>query len=157
MGMIYNNARQPKPLFENNIPNLIFINGSYHSFCWKRESQVQLITVHGGCWVRSLSCQPGIVDYHESAPIQDFASMHRIKMVSPKCRCPLGHDMATLEERRAASRAETARAVAGLSSGNGSGINVALDAMTRTAQATCDRAAALDMKAKALSGAKTVE
>jgi chromosome segregation ATPase len=64
---------------------------------------------------------------------------------------------ATLEEQRAASRAETARAVAGLSSGGGSGINVALDAMTRTAQATRDRAAALDMKAKALSGAKTAE
>ena len=66
-------------------------------------------------------------------------------------------DHATLEEQRAASRAETARAVAGLSSGSGSGINVALDAMTRTAQATRDRAAALDMKAKALSGAKSVE
>jgi chromosome segregation ATPase len=65
---------------------------------------------------------------------------------------------ATLEEQRAASRAETARAVAGLSSGSGaSGINVALDAMTRTAQATRDRAAALDMKAKALSRAKTAE
>ena len=63
---------------------------------------------------------------------------------------------ATLEEQRAASRAETARAV-GLSSGGGSGINVALDAMTRTAQETRDRAAALDMKAKALSGAKTAE
>ena len=70
-----------------------------------------------------------------------------------------GNDMihATLEEQRAASRAETARAVAGLSSGSSSGINVALDAMTRTAQATRDRAAALDMKAKALSGAKTAE
>src|SRR5882672_6163120 len=33
---------------------------------------------------------------------------------------------ATLEEQRAASRAETARAVAGLGSGSGSGINVAL-------------------------------
>jgi chromosome segregation ATPase len=65
---------------------------------------------------------------------------------------------ASLEEQRAASRAETARAVAGLSSGgSGSGINVALDAMTRTAQQTRDRAAALDMKAKALSGAKTAE
>src|SRR5712671_2631301 len=65
---------------------------------------------------------------------------------------------ATLEEQRAASRAETARAVAGLSSGSGpSGINVALDAMTRTAQTTRDRAAALDMKAKALSGAKAAE
>jgi chromosome segregation ATPase len=66
---------------------------------------------------------------------------------------------AALEEQRAASRAETARALAGLSidSGGGSGINVALDAMTRTAQATRDRAAALDMKAKALSGAKTAE
>jgi chromosome segregation ATPase len=66
---------------------------------------------------------------------------------------------ATLEEQRAASRAETARAIAGLSSGSsgGSGINVALDAMTRTAQATRDRAAALDMKAKALSGANTAE
>ena len=66
---------------------------------------------------------------------------------------------ATLEEQRAASRAETVRALADLSSGNGSGsgINVALDAMTRTAQATRGRAAALDMKAKALSGAKTVE
>src|SRR5207302_6197393 len=64
---------------------------------------------------------------------------------------------ATLEEQRAASRAETARAVAGLSSGSGSGINVALEAMTRTAQETRDRAAALDMKAKALTGAKTAE
>ena len=64
---------------------------------------------------------------------------------------------ATLEKQRAALRAETARAAAGLSSGSGSGINVALDAMTRTAQATRGRAAALDMKAKALSGAKTVE
>jgi hypothetical protein len=68
-------------------------------------------------------------------------------------------DHATLEEQRAASRAETARAVAGLSSGSGSGagINVALDAMTRAAQVTRDRAAALDMKAKALSGAKSAE
>ena len=66
-------------------------------------------------------------------------------------------DHATLEEQRAASRAETARAVAGLSSGSGSGINVALDAMTRAAQATRDRAAALDMKAKALNGAKSAE
>jgi chromosome segregation ATPase len=65
---------------------------------------------------------------------------------------------ATLEEQRAASRAETARAVAGLSSASGaSGINVALDAMTRTAQTTRDRAAALDMKAKALGGAKRAE
>jgi len=65
---------------------------------------------------------------------------------------------ATLEEQRAASRAETARAVAGLSSGSGaSGITVALDAMTRTAQATRDRAAVFDMKAKALSGAETAE
>jgi chromosome segregation ATPase len=66
-------------------------------------------------------------------------------------------ERASIEEQRAAARAETARAVAGLSSGSGSGINVALDAMTRTAQQTRDRAAALDMKAKALSGAKTAE
>ena len=64
---------------------------------------------------------------------------------------------ATLEEQRAASRAETARALAGLSSGSGSGINDALDTMTRTAQATRHRAAVLDMKAKALSGAQTAE
>jgi len=64
---------------------------------------------------------------------------------------------ATLEEQRAASRAETARALAGLSSGGGSGINDALDTMTRTAQATRHRAAVLDMKAKALSGAQTAE
>ena len=66
---------------------------------------------------------------------------------------------AALEERRAAWRVETARAVAGISSGSGSGsgINVAVDAMAQTAQATRDRAAALDMKAKALSGAKTAD
>jgi chromosome segregation ATPase len=68
---------------------------------------------------------------------------------------------AALEERRAASRAEAAHAVAGLSSGSGygsgGGINLALDAMTRTAQETRDRAAVLDMKAKALSGAETAE
>jgi chromosome segregation ATPase len=66
---------------------------------------------------------------------------------------------AAVEEQRAAWRAETARAVAGLSSGSGSGsgINVAVDAMMQTAQATRDRAASLDMKAKALSGAKTTE
>jgi chromosome segregation ATPase len=72
---------------------------------------------------------------------------------------------AALEEQRAASRAQTARAVAGLGSriesgsggGIGSGINAALDTMTRTAQATRDRAAVLDMKAKALSGANTAE
>ena len=64
---------------------------------------------------------------------------------------------AALEERRAAWRVETARAVAGIRSGSGSGINVAVDAMAQTAQATRDRAAALDMKAKALSGAKTAE
>ena len=62
---------------------------------------------------------------------------------------------AAVEEQRAAWRAETARAVAGLSSG--SGINVAVDAMMQTAQATRDRAATLDMKAKALSGAKPTE
>jgi hypothetical protein len=70
-------------------------------------------------------------------------------------------ERASIEEQRAAARAETARAVAGLSSGSGtssgSGINIALDAMTRTAQQTRDRAAVLDMKAKALSGAKTAE
>ena len=64
---------------------------------------------------------------------------------------------AAVEEQRAAWRAETARVVAGLSSGSGSGINVAVDAMTQTAQATRDRAATLDMKAKALSGAKAAE
>jgi chromosome segregation ATPase len=64
---------------------------------------------------------------------------------------------AAVEEQRAAWRAETARAVAGLSSGSGSGINVAVDAMMQTAQATRDRAATLDMKAKALSGAKAAE
>ena len=64
---------------------------------------------------------------------------------------------AAVEEQRAAWRAETARAVAGLSSGSGSGINVAVDAMTQTAQATRDRAATLDMKARALSGAKAAE
>jgi len=64
---------------------------------------------------------------------------------------------AAVEEQRAAWRAETARAVAGLSSGSGGGINVAVDAMTQTAQATRDRAATLDMKAKALSGAKAAE
>ena len=72
-------------------------------------------------------------------------------------------ERASIEEQRAAARAETARAVAGLSSGSGSGsisgsgINIALDAMTHTAQQTRNRAAALDMKAKALSGAKTAE
>ena len=70
-------------------------------------------------------------------------------------------ERASIEEQRAAARAETARAVAGLSSGSGSmsgsGINIALDAMTHTAQQTKNRAAALDMKAKALSGAKTAE
>jgi chromosome segregation ATPase len=67
------------------------------------------------------------------------------------------HDMAhaALEEQRAAWRVETARAVAGISSG--SGINVAVDTMAQTAQATRDRAAALDMKAKALSGANTAD
>jgi len=70
---------------------------------------------------------------------------------------------AALEEQRAASRAETARALAGLSSGgssgngSGSGIDAALDAMTRTVQETRDRAAVFDMKAKALSGAETAE
>jgi chromosome segregation ATPase len=64
---------------------------------------------------------------------------------------------AGIEEQRAAQRAETARAVAGLSTSSGSGINVALDAMTRTATQTRDRAAALDMKAKALTGAKAAE
>jgi len=68
---------------------------------------------------------------------------------------------AAVEEQRAAWRAETARVVAGLSSGSGSGsgsgINIAVDAMTQTAQATRDRAATLDMKAKALSGAKVAE
>jgi hypothetical protein len=54
---------------------------------------------------------------------------------------------------------ELVRTVAdfGLSSGSGSGIYVALDAMTRTAEQTRDRAATLDMKAKALGGAKTAE
>ncbi len=62
-------------------------------------------------------------------------------------------DHANIEEQRAASRAETARSVAGLASSGGNGINVALDAMTKTATQTRDRAAALDMKAKALTGA----
>src|SRR6516225_1742841 len=66
---------------------------------------------------------------------------------------------AAVEEQRAAWRAETARAVAGLSSGSGSGsgINVAVDAMMQTPQATRHRAATLDMKAKAFTGANTPE
>jgi chromosome segregation ATPase len=68
------------------------------------------------------------------------------------------HDMehAGIEEQRAEQRAETARAVAGLSN-SGTGINVALNAMQATAQKTRDKAAALDMKAQALNGVKTVE
>ena len=74
-----------------------------------------------------------------------------------RARDDMAHAMR--EEERAAARAEAARAVAGLGNdyGSGSGINTALDAMTRTAQATRDRAAVLDMKAKALSGANTAE
>jgi len=68
---------------------------------------------------------------------------------------------ASIQEQRAASRAETARAVAGLSGrgrmGSGGSINIALDAMTRTARQTRERAAVLDMKAKALNGAKIAE
>ncbi len=69
------------------------------------------------------------------------------------------HDMehADLEEERAKEHAETARTVAGLSTSSGGGINVALDAMNRSATQTRDRAAALDMKAKALTGATTAE
>jgi chromosome segregation ATPase len=91
----------------------------------------------------------------EAAYRAKAAALTGAKAKLTRARNEMAH--ATLEEQRASSRAETARALAGISSGGGSGINVALDAMTRTAQATRDRAAALDMKAKALSGAKTVE
>jgi hypothetical protein len=32
------------------IVRIVFINCSYHSFCWKSESKIQLITVSWGCW-----------------------------------------------------------------------------------------------------------
>ncbi len=93
----------------------------------------------------------------EAAYHEKVTALAGVKAKLTRAKNDMAH--AALEEQRAASRAETARAVAGLSGGSGSstGINVALDAMTRTAQATRDRAAALDMKAKALSGAKTAE
>src|SRR5260370_19077190 len=72
-------------LYSEIIVRIVFYKLLIHSFCWKNESKIQLITVHGGAGVRSVSCQRGIVDYEEGAPIRDFASMHRIKMVSLKC------------------------------------------------------------------------
>ena len=91
----------------------------------------------------------------EAAYQAKAAALTGAKAKLARARNDMAH--AALEEQRSASRAEAARAVASLSSGNGSGINVALDAMTQTAQETRDRAAVLDMKAKALSGAKTAE
>src|SRR5260370_10966438 len=72
-------------LYSEIIVRIVFYKLLIHSFCWKNESKIQLITVHGGAGVRSVSCQRGIVGYEEGAPIRDFASMHRIKMVSLKC------------------------------------------------------------------------
>jgi chromosome segregation ATPase len=95
----------------------------------------------------------------EAAYQAKASALAEAKAKLTRARNEMAH--AALEEQRAASRSETARAVAGLGTGSGtssgSGINVALDAMTRTAQETRDRAAVLDMKAKALSGAKTAE
>ena len=98
---------------------------------------------------------PSPVEEAEAAYQAKATALTGAKAKLTRARNDMTH--AALEEQRAASRAETARAVAGLSSGSGSGINVALDAMTRTAQETRDRAATLDMKAKALTGAKTAE
>jgi chromosome segregation ATPase len=69
------------------------------------------------------------------------------------------HDMqhATIEEQRAAQRAETARSVAGLRSQTGTGLNVALDSMNKSAEEARQRARSNDMKAHALTGAKKAE
>jgi chromosome segregation ATPase len=66
------------------------------------------------------------------------------------------HDMdhAALEEDRARKHAEDAKVIAGLKTGTGSGLNVALDAMQKTATEARERAAANNMKAKALTSAK---
>jgi chromosome segregation ATPase len=66
------------------------------------------------------------------------------------------HDMdhASLEEQRANKRAEDAKVVAGLKTGTTSGLNVALDAMQKSAQDARERASASNMKAKALTSAK---
>lgn len=66
------------------------------------------------------------------------------------------HDMqhAKIEEDRAMQRAEQARQVAGLSSGAGSNLTTALNAMQGAADASKQRAAASDMKSEALNTAK---
>lgn len=66
------------------------------------------------------------------------------------------HDMqhAAIEEDRAKMREDTAKVVAGLKTGPSSGLNVALDSMQKSAQSARERAAASNMKAKALTSVK---
>ena len=65
------------------------------------------------------------------------------------------HDLqhATLEEQRAHDRAQQAEVVAGLRSSPESKLTIALNTMQQSAADARQRAAATDMKAKALSGA----
>jgi chromosome segregation ATPase len=63
---------------------------------------------------------------------------------------------AEMQEERAADRAETARRAAGLVSGRNN-VNVALDAMRRTADASRQRAATHTLKTTALNGIKSTD
>jgi chromosome segregation ATPase len=66
------------------------------------------------------------------------------------------HDLqhARIQEERSAERARQATAVAGLTTSRTTGLMVALNTMQQSAQEARQRAEAMDMKAKALTGAK---
>jgi len=116
---------------------------------------------------KDIDCTQALLTDAEAAYHAKATALAGAKAKLTRAKNDMAH--AALEEQRAASRTETARAVAGLSGGSGSstGINVALDAMTRTAQATRDRAAALDslaiytagpeLRAVKASGKKTLK
>jgi chromosome segregation ATPase len=62
---------------------------------------------------------------------------------------------ATIQEERAARRAEDARAVAGLRSSSSNGINIALESMKSATETARQHAAAHNLKANALTASKT--
>ena len=155
-GLLFDSAREPgEPRFilQHQIDAASFLKDPLQGSLATLVAQIEEMVSELDQDKKDIDSTQALLTEAEAAYQAKATALTGAKAQLTRAKNDMAH--ATLEEQRAASRAETARAVAGLSSG--SGINDALDTMTRTAQATRHRAAVLDMKAKALSGAQTAE
>ena len=157
-GLLFDSAREPgEPRFilQHQIDAASFLKDPLQGSLATLVAQIEEMVSELDQDKKDIDSTQALLTEAEAAYQAKATALTEAKAKVTRAKNDMAH--ATLEEQRAASRAETARALAGLSSGGGSGINDALDTMTRTAQATRHRAAVLDMKAKALSGAQTAE